>query len=279
MRLVTVATHSEGYFPFLVKSCERMGARLDVLGWGQPWGGFSHKTELVFEHVSALDEDEVVCVLDAYDTLLLRPLDEMEAAFRHFSEYSGARVVVGCDRADMWIARQYAIATFGTCNEKSINAGTYVGRARDVAGMLHGMLARDLRTDDQKQMTKFCREHPSIVHVDCDMVFFWVAIASFGRDAIDARVRVENGGTVTRDGVRPFVVHAPSRTSMIGLLRALGYDVSSEFEATQRREFATYLRQSAHHHIREHRVVVIAATTLLTACVLWTALARYRRLR
>lgn len=38
MRLVTVATHSERYFPYLLESCKRVDAKLDVLGWGQPWG-------------------------------------------------------------------------------------------------------------------------------------------------------------------------------------------------------------------------------------------------
>ena len=38
MKLVTVATRSERYFPFLLESCERHGAKLEVLGWGQKMG-------------------------------------------------------------------------------------------------------------------------------------------------------------------------------------------------------------------------------------------------
>lgn len=34
IHIVTVATHNEGYFEYLVESCKRNGAKLEVLGWG-----------------------------------------------------------------------------------------------------------------------------------------------------------------------------------------------------------------------------------------------------
>ena len=41
MHIVTVVTHSENYFPYLVESCKRNGSDLIILGYGEKWLGFN----------------------------------------------------------------------------------------------------------------------------------------------------------------------------------------------------------------------------------------------
>ena len=40
VKLVTVATHSESYFPWLKESCVRYNTNLEILGWGEKWQGY-----------------------------------------------------------------------------------------------------------------------------------------------------------------------------------------------------------------------------------------------
>lgn len=43
VHVVTVATESKSYFPYLVESCKRHGGQLEVLGMGEKWEGFNWK--------------------------------------------------------------------------------------------------------------------------------------------------------------------------------------------------------------------------------------------
>jgi len=41
LHIVTVATESKYYFPYLVESCKKHGKSLEVLGKGETWKGFN----------------------------------------------------------------------------------------------------------------------------------------------------------------------------------------------------------------------------------------------
>ena len=41
--IITIATNSELYFPYLVDSCKKNGIPLTVLGYGEKWTGFTFR--------------------------------------------------------------------------------------------------------------------------------------------------------------------------------------------------------------------------------------------
>jgi hypothetical protein len=49
--------------------------------------------------------DEIICFIDAFDVLLLRPLSELETAFRTFSDLTGHNVIFGYDRSPSHIVK------------------------------------------------------------------------------------------------------------------------------------------------------------------------------
>jgi hypothetical protein len=51
MKLVTVATHNDKYFPALQESCDRLGYNLVILGWGEKWQGFAWRFKLVRDYL------------------------------------------------------------------------------------------------------------------------------------------------------------------------------------------------------------------------------------
>jgi hypothetical protein len=81
MKLVTVATHSERYFPYLKLSAEKYGHELVVLGWGEKWKGFVWRFELMREYLKNLDPNEIVCFIDAFDVVILQDPQTIEAKF------------------------------------------------------------------------------------------------------------------------------------------------------------------------------------------------------
>jgi hypothetical protein len=55
---VTVATHSERYFPYLKLSAEKYGHHLVILGWGQKWQGLTWKFQPMKEYLKSIPKDE-----------------------------------------------------------------------------------------------------------------------------------------------------------------------------------------------------------------------------
>jgi hypothetical protein len=180
MRLVTVATHSDRYFPFLLESCRRHGAHLDVLGWGMKWVGFMMKFGLMIEYLRALERDEVVCVVDAYDVILLKPLAVLEQRFR--ATRSGIAISRSCPPSTSPFGYMYGMMGkfgFGNCRGNLLNAGTYVGFAGPLYDLFVGVCSAydcsDGRLDDQVIMTEYCnRASGQDVHIDEASAMFYV---------------------------------------------------------------------------------------------------------
>jgi hypothetical protein len=97
MRTVTVATHSERYFPELKRSAQRLGYHLDVLEWGMKWRGFAMKL-LLRCYVASLHPEEIVLFVDGFDVVLLALACEMEKRFAA----DGRRIVFNCQNLELY---------------------------------------------------------------------------------------------------------------------------------------------------------------------------------
>ena len=234
MRLITVATEGAAYFAYLKKSCERFGAQLDVLGWDQKWQGFAWKLMLMMDHIQKLDDNEVVCFIDAYDVILLRPLAELESAFEKITAETGARIVVGCDKPPTHMMSWASAWLFKKCQDKRVNSGTYMGRVRDVRDMLTYIFpssARNAAQDDQMLLIEYCLHEPQRIFIDCDNRMFLTILntlkAVTGVDVVD-EPGLSGGKAVSYNGMRPFILHANGQTDMGDVISALGYDITEE---------------------------------------------------
>ena len=235
MKLVTVATHSQSYFPFLLESCERYGAELVVLGFNQPWRGFNQKNILMKEYLDTLASDEIVCFIDAYDVILLRPLEDLETLFVNFNKITGARIIVGCDLTINGNATLFGRFYFGACNNKYVNSGTYIGYATDLRDMMDFIMQEtlgDTRADDQIMIRKYCRA-TNTVHIDCDRIFF-LTFAGYKHMQFPLKhpkvniVIDPDSHELFYNNIKPFFVHGVGKINMLNLVEALGYDISPE---------------------------------------------------
>ena len=231
MRLVTVADKELGYMPYLIQSCKRHNANIDILGKGLEWKGFNDKYHLMSDYLNNLHDDEIVCFIDAFDVILLRTLEELEAFFKEFSAKTGANLIVGCDKLQQTYLEMYSTWRFSKCQDKKINSGTYIGYVKTIKEMVSKILADDANrsSDDQVLMTKLCKREPNKFFVDCDSVFFLTIMNPF-KNFLDTKgVRVSNKQLYYYGNI-PFFAHGNGNTDMNPLLIALGYDVTDEFK-------------------------------------------------
>ena len=74
MKVYTVATGKEGYFPSLEWGCDHLGYTLCHVGEGEKWGGFLWSLRRLGEEMDRREKEtrksEVVCIVDGYDVIL-----------------------------------------------------------------------------------------------------------------------------------------------------------------------------------------------------------------
>ena len=78
MKIVTFATHSQGTFDELTNS----GYPIKVVGWGTKWNGFVARNKDIIEYLDTLPNDEIVVIVDGFDTLINKSLDNLESDFK-----------------------------------------------------------------------------------------------------------------------------------------------------------------------------------------------------
>lgn len=217
MKLVTVATKPQGYFNYLLESCKRHSANIEVLEWGKEWKGFNQKYLALKEYLEQQDGNEIVCFIDAYDVILLRPLEELEREFLEFEKEHEEKIVVGHDVAYATNI-MYTVSgrfIFSDCNGTTLNSGTILGRAKDIEDILKSILDRNAKPDEDDQilMTMYCKNNTGKVYIDTKQRFFMVQ-SYFD----DEYIQRENC----------FIAHGPGNAYMEPLLKKLGYTVENK---------------------------------------------------
>lgn len=273
MRFVTVATDDQGYFPYLLKSCQRHGVVLDVLGWGQPWKGYNWRIELGLEYVNSLPENELVCFLDAYDVIICASAHDIVKRFLQMCDKYDAKIITGFENPMNPVTKGLARYVFGTCNEKMLNAGTYVGSARHLARLFDTMrsLTKNPQDNDQTVMTRACSMYPKGIHVDDKSELFLTLNSSFR----EVDVPIRDNGIVLDSGSRPCILHANGNTRIDRVLRKLGYHVPIEFVQYMNRYQRRALIDKAKHYIKNFVpcilvlvAIIYMARTLMTTNML-----------
>lgn len=242
MKLLTVATKSEGYFPILIESCKRYNIDIEVLGWGQKWTGFMMKFNLLLEYMKDLDDNEIVCIIDGYDTAVTQPLDVLESKFRKMN----CPIVVAEDST--WILHKtIGYMFFGLCKDKTINAGTYIGYVKYLRNMITDICSifdcKNVKLDDQQILTTYCKKNNICIDTKNELfqVVFYIKLDN------------EYNG-------KACIVHGPGATNMNTLLNKLGYDTSN-IKLERFKRFISFIT---------HFFYIIAIIILILIVFVWT---------
>jgi hypothetical protein len=174
LHIVTVATDSQYYFPYLVESCERNGLKLEILGFGEEWKGFNWRYKKMIDYLKTLPKNDLVCFVDGYDVVCCRNLKEMPDVFYELKEKHQCKVIFGEDKRNNFFIKIFSEFYFGTCKGESINAGTYIGSTDDLLNFISKMNDLDIRddADDQVLVTKHCNKNPNEIYCDTENKIF-----------------------------------------------------------------------------------------------------------
>jgi hypothetical protein len=234
MRLVTVATHSERYFPYLKQSAEKHGHDLVVLGWGEKWQGFTWKFQLMREYLKTVPDDEVVCFVDGYDVIVLEGPQEIEQKFRQLVGQDTNRIVISKETIpEDFVGNAYVYAMqaaiFQKCKDQFLNTGTYIGTAKTLRKIYSELCSEfDCKADkdDQILLQNFCQVKKDYFFPDSNSHIFLVLNDTLRQLKVGTNGLSVEKGSVRYNGVKPSILHAPGNTDMDDVVEKLGYDPS-----------------------------------------------------
>jgi hypothetical protein len=163
---VCVATESKLYFPYL----KQLVPDLVVLGMNKKWKGFIMKYELLIKYLKTLNDNDIVCFIDAYDVLPTKNITHLEKQFVKFSnKHPKIKMIVG---GGVIKGKIQKICNDIIFDNSIINSGTYIGYAKNILHVLLEIMKQPKINDDQIELIKYTKNNPNDIFIDIDNNFF-----------------------------------------------------------------------------------------------------------
>ena len=97
LHIITVATESKYYFPYLVDSIKKHNNKLTTLGFNQTWKGFNWRCNLMKKLLLSYNKTDIICFIDGYDVLCVRDLNDLNLEFIKIKNREKCKIIVGYD--------------------------------------------------------------------------------------------------------------------------------------------------------------------------------------
>ena len=225
--IVTVATHTQGYFKILQKSCERHGLNLIVLGFGKKWQGFAWKFKLIRDFLEFKDNEDIIVFIDAFDVIAL---NNMETILERFILINKP-IIVSQDFSHVNSFSKYTISkVFPKCKNTFINSGGYIGKVWALKKMFDKICkindCNKFNNDDQRMMISLCNDpfFDKYMTIDFDqLIFLTVMTNNWFSSKTD--LKIDNLNLVVGDkGIEPCFVHGPGNADLSKIIQIYNYN-------------------------------------------------------
>ena len=170
--LVTYATHSCGNFENMVNN--KQGFKINVLGFGSTWNGFTDKVKGVREFIDTLDDNDIVIFLDGFDVFInVDSLLLVEHAFKTFNK----DIVISAEKSGGYYFKKRIFLDKEKYGAPIVNSGLWIGYVRAVKKFLDDVLKDSCSgiTDDQRLFNNVVHRDNKkkyTVGIDLDNILF-----------------------------------------------------------------------------------------------------------
>jgi len=264
LHIVTVATSSKYYFPYLKESCKNNGKDLEVLGFGEKWQGFSWRFLLMMNYLKSLNPDDIVCFVDGYDVICLRNLNNLKEEFLKIKSREKCKLIIGMEIHGTIMNKIGSILLFGKCKDLAINAGTYIGYVKDVYEILNNTynLNPDTKADDQLMLTTYCNMSENDIYIDKNSELFLTIVNELNE--IDEFIKIDKNEVIYKE-TKPFFIHGPSNTYLDNLIIKLGYnyDYKNKIKDLLLKDQSSKKFGQFINHIYQHKELIIIIILVL----------------
>ena len=224
LHIITVATNSKYYLPYLIKSVSRNNNELKILGFRTKWKGFNYKFNLMIKHLLILPKNDIVCFIDGYDVICTRDLNNMIDSFNEIKNREQCKIIVGYDKHINKIMKLYSTWYFtNTFNKPVINSGTYIGTVEDLLNMLNIISKIDCSNiaDDQILLNKYNKLYPNEIYIDTNTELFLTICDKFTE--LDKYITIKDNIVYSINNNKPYFIHAAFSGFLDNIIIQLGY--------------------------------------------------------
>jgi hypothetical protein len=288
-QFVTIATHSERYFPILQESAKRNKINLTVLGWGQTFTGHYMKDDMMLNYLQTLPEDEnpLIVFMDGFDSIILASEEEFTSKWEHHQKKTKEfinnaidvpQLLVSRDFDPEWLAHplfSYNYSrVFYRCSDIYINAGQFMGRKQTILEFL--TLAKRYRdpniSSNQLIWSLAYRDNgtnpPFVIDTQAN-IFLNLCITNTTKGleiAVDPKNKRVNLGIT--GGTQPCIISGPGSSNLDDIARQLGYTVDNPQTSTIR--WKSYIKKIPYYiSIFYPEIIIITGVTMLASTYLF----------
>ena len=233
LKIATVATHNDGYLPALKRICEKNKCHLNVIGFGQKWGGWDWRTNKIINYLQKCDMSDIVMLIDGFDVLVLSKPEEIIEKFKKMScnvLFSCSHISRGQPNNDSFTYKNIAFPSvkkyFRSDKDFILNAGTIMGYSKHLL-QLYLQIQRQQKirgiNDDQILLNSMNLSFLKY-NIDFDSKIFWIweidRIVDYGNMLItnetysNSTIGYKKGRIVFSNGNQPCVVHGVNNRNM-----------------------------------------------------------------
>ena len=225
--IVTYATHSEKYFNLL-----KSYPNLVILGYGEKWTGLHNKVEGVLSFCKEIKSDDIVCFIDAFDTLVLESSSEI---LKRYKEINRDLIFSKGANSSSVFVKYTQDKLFGNCNNQRLNTGMYIGRSQSIINIWKGFKKN---MDDQYFITQRCINGEDI-YIDKNCYLFY-------NYCPNDKIKIKKGEIYDNNNkFNSCIISSPGNTDIKDILVKLNYknvpNISKKFLSTYR--FKTYFNK------------------------------------
>ena len=239
IHIVTVATESKYYFPYLIESCKKNGKKLEVLGFGEEWKGFNWRYRKMMKYLEEINPYDIVCFIDGYDVICCRDLDEIIPIFLKIRKESGCKMIVSHEK--LFFVNNMGYFKFGQCKDLSLNAGSYIAFAKDmliIIEKIYNLNPKD-DADDQILLTRYCNLNKKDIYIDEKNEIF-LTISHSLYDIGNHVTYDKMSESIIYNNQKPFFIHAPGFGYLDSIIIKLGYSTECNIK---NKLFYNYFRE------------------------------------
>ena len=215
---LTYATHSERLFDILIDSAKKNNINLNVIGFGDKWIGWKYRAQQILNHIKKLDNNQIICHIDGFDSIILGSDDELYNTF--INNFNDKKIVFSTDNTSNIIVKYYKLKKFTLCNNIFISAGMYIGYNYYIQKILKDFINSN-DTDDQHFYSLLCNNDINIGYDKTNLLFYNYQFFENKNNYkyVNNRIIIKNN--------KPTIISAPGNVNIIDSLSNFGYNYNN----------------------------------------------------
>ena len=246
MKVIIIATHYDGYMKILEYSCKKNNIDLiTIKPYLKKKYEYIDKLYYINEYIKKINDEEIIMVIDAFDTFVCGNNDEIEKKYISSNKKFLISSHDYCKRYMMQIMFNTVFEENMLSNNTNfLNAGMFISKVKYAKQVFNIALNMNIK-DDQITLIKIHNNRPDLIQLDTDNILF--ANLQQCKFIYPMKIYLENNGFIFDENKKrikhidndnyPCVIHGPFNMKLCELIHKIYPEVKECKDTTNYQYF------------------------------------------